>query len=128
MAFYDDSSFSYDLKMSRVISGELLFKRMVISVVLSCEDDSPREMSVSIYRFENESEEKLFDILQALPDKYDVNQWQMHDESDEEGNSLDEIIDSDDSNLKIKMTAQMIVLRRTDKKPRRNSSFFQWAP
>ena len=41
---------------------------------MNCEDDNPREMSCSIHKFENESEEKLFDILQALPDKSDVNQ------------------------------------------------------
>ena len=45
---------------------------------MNYEDDSPREMSCSIYKFENESEEKLFDILQALPGKSDVDQWQMN--------------------------------------------------
>ena len=30
-----------------------------------CEDDSPREISCLIFKFENESEEKLFEILQA---------------------------------------------------------------
>ena len=134
MAFYDDSSFIYNLKMSRLISGELWFKRMVISVVLSCEDDSPREVPVSIDKCENEPEEKLFDMLQTLLDKSDVDQWQINDESDEEddlvswseeGSSLDEITDSNDSNLKIKMVAQMIVLRRTEKGPQRNFSFCQ---
>ena len=32
---------------------------------MTCDDDNAREMSCSIYKFENESEEKLFDILQA---------------------------------------------------------------
>ena len=104
---------------------------------MNCEDDRPRKMSCSIYKYENESEEKLFDIFPALPGKSDVDQLQINDESDEEddlvswseeGNSLDEINDSNDPNSKIKMAAYMIVLRRTNKGPRRNSSFCQWAP
>ena len=82
---------------------------------MTCDDDNPREMSFLIYKLENESVEKLFDMLQALPGKSDVDQWQMNDESDEEddlvswseeGSSLDEITDYNDSNLKIKMATE----------------------
>ena len=74
-----------------------------------CDDDNQREMSCSIYKCENESEEKLLDMLQTLIDKSAVNQWQINGESDkeddlvswtEEGSSLDEITGSIDSNLK----------------------------
>ena len=91
-----------------------------------CDDDNPKEMTYLIFKCENESVEKLFDMLQALLDKSD--QWQMNDESDEEddlvswseeGNSLDE---TTDLNLKIKIAAQMIVFRRTDEGPQWNSS------
>ena len=38
---------------------------------MTCDDDNPRKISCSIYNFENESVEKLFDILPVLPGKSD---------------------------------------------------------